>query len=213
MEKKIQRKFVREEAYLKIRNWILEGTLAPSTKLRDKELATQLGVSRTPIREALLRLEDEGLVQTKANSSTLVSPIDFQNAFYLYSIVWTLEKLALNQAFASITETHIQNMDLANEKFLKHMQTRNRLKALDADHDFHSIYIGLSKNKELEKILLEIKTKLRRLDLYYFDKIKNTALSYEEHKQIINALKQKDLNAALNAIENNWKNSFSRFEI
>ncbi|MCH9634686.1 MAG: HTH-type transcriptional repressor RspR [Chlamydiae bacterium] len=213
MEKKIQRKFVREEAYLKIRNWILDGTLAPGVKLRDKELAIELGVSRTPIREALLRLEDEGLVQTKPNSSTLVSSIDFHSAFHLYSIVWTLEKLALSQAFGAITETHIQNMEQANEKFLKQMQARNRLKALDADHDFHTIYVELSENKELEKVISEIKSKLKRLDLYYFDKIKNVTLSYDEHKQIINALKKKDLDAALNAVENNWKSSFSRFEI
>ena len=77
MEKKIQRKFVKEEAYTKIRNWILEGILKPGSKLKDKDLALQLGVSRTPIREALLRLEDEGFVQTKPNSSTLVSSVDF----------------------------------------------------------------------------------------------------------------------------------------
>ena len=91
MESKIQRTFVRQEAYAKLRDWILEGTLAPGAQLRDKELAEQLGVSRTPIREALLRLEGEGLVKTKPNCSTLVTPIDFQHAFHLYSIVWTLE--------------------------------------------------------------------------------------------------------------------------
>lgn len=72
MEGKIQRTFVRQEAYVKLRNWILDGTLSPGAQLRDKELAEQLGVSRTPIREALLRLEDEGLVKTKPNRSTLV---------------------------------------------------------------------------------------------------------------------------------------------
>jgi DNA-binding GntR family transcriptional regulator len=85
MQNKIQRTFVRQEAYVKLRNWILDGTLAPGEQLRDKELAKQLGVSRTPVREALLRLEDEGLVKTKPNSSTLVSSIDFHDAFHLYS--------------------------------------------------------------------------------------------------------------------------------
>jgi len=213
MEEKIKRTFVREEAYLKLRNWILEGTLAPGTLLRDKELALQLGVSRTPIREALLRLEDEGLVQTKPNRSTHVSTIDFHNAFHLYSIVWTLERLAHNQAFGSITDEHIQTMTEANERFLQNMKNRNRLAALDADNDFHSVYVKLSQNKELEKIISEIKHKLKRLDLYYFEKVKNAVLSYEEHLQIIEALKQKDLALAINAVEHNWKNSFSRFEI
>src|SRR5262245_93883 len=101
MESKIQRTSVRQEAYSKLRSWILDGTLPPGSQLRDKKLAEQLGVSRTPIREALLRLEDEGLVKTKPNSSTLVSSIDFHSAFHLYSIVWTLERLALSQAFGS----------------------------------------------------------------------------------------------------------------
>lgn len=213
MEGKIQRTFVRQEAYLKLRDWILEGTFAPGMQLRDKELAAQLGVSRTPIREALLRLEDEGLVQTKPNRSTLVSSIDFHNAFHLYSIVWTLERLALSQAFGSITDNHILMMNEANERFLQKMKARNRLAALDADYDFHSIYVKLAQNTELENIISSLKSKLKRLDLYYFEKIKDAALSYEEHKQIIVALRQRDLSLALSAVENNWRNSFSRFNM
>lgn len=213
MREKIQRTFVRQEAYVKLRNWILDGTLAPGLKLRDKELAGQLGVSRTPIREALLRLEDEGLVQTKPNRSTLVSSIDFHNAFHLYSIVWTLEQLALSQAFGSITEDHLQMMIEANERFLQNMKARNRLAALEADNDFHSVYVKLSKNTELDKVISEIKNKLKRLDLYYFEKVKDAALSYDEHLGIIEALKQKDLSQATAAVERNWKNSFSRFNI
>ncbi|HSX11829.1 MAG TPA: GntR family transcriptional regulator [Chlamydiales bacterium] len=213
MERKILRTFVREEAYLKLRDWILDGTLKPGVQLRDKALAEQLGVSRTPIREALLRLENEGLVKTKPNCSTLVSSIDFHNAFHLYSVVWTLESLALNQAFGAIRDEHIQAMVEANERFLQKMKTHDRLAALNADSDFHSIYIKLSDNKELETIISELKTKLRRLDLYYFDKIKDAALSYEEHRQIIEALRQKDLSRAVHAVEHNWKSSFSRFKL
>lgn len=213
MESKIQRTFVRQEAYVKLRNWILDGTLAPGSQLRDKELAEQLGVSRTPIREALLRLEDEGLIKTKPNSSTLVSAINFHNAFHLYSIVWTLECLALSQAFESMTDEHIKLMIDANERFLQKMESKDRLSALEADYDFHNIYIKLSQNHEIEKIISDIKAKLKRLDLYYFDKIKNAIFSYEEHKKIIEALTQRNLFLAMEAIENNWKNSFNRFEL
>lgn len=213
MESKLQRTFIRQEAYVKLRHWILDGTLAPGAQLRDKALAEQLGVSRTPIREALLRLEDEGLVQTKPNSSTRVSSIDFHSAFHLYSIVWTLERLALSQAFGSMTDAHIQAMTHANERFLQKMHAKERLAALEADYDFHNVYIKLSQNQELEKIIYEIKAKLKRLDLYYFDKIKNANLSYDEHKKIIEALTQKNLPLAMEAVENNWKNSFNRFEL
>ena len=56
----------------------------------------------------------------------------------------------------------------ANERFLQKMKARDRLSALQADHDFHSVYVTLSQNTELEKIISEIKNKLKRLDLYYF---------------------------------------------
>lgn len=212
METKIQRVFVRQEAYLKLRSAILDGTLSPGSQLKDKELAAQLGVSRTPIREALLRLEDEGLVQTKPNRSTRVSSIDFHSAFHLYSILWTLERLTLSQAFGSITDGHIQEMIAANERFLQTMKAKDRWAALEADDAFHSVYVKMSANEEAAKIIAGIKTKLKRLDLYYFDKVKNAALSYEEHKQIIEALEQKDLPLAMDAVERNWKNSFQRFE-
>ncbi len=213
MKVKIERTFVRHEAYLKLRDWILEGTFPPGMKLRDKDLAEGLGVSRTPVREALLRLEDEGLVQTKPNRSTHVTPIDFHNASHLYSIVWALEELALSQAFGSITEKHLQVMAEANERFLKKLKARDRMAALQADIDFHSVYIKLAQNQELEQIISEIKYKLKRLDLYYFDKIQDAALSYDEHRKIIEALRKKNLPQAMSAVECNWKNSFSRFKV
>lgn len=210
MQEKLQRTFVRDEAYIKLRRWIINGTLKAGSKLKDKELAEQLGVSRTPIREALLRLEDEGFVQSKPNSSTNVSPIDLENSVQLYNIVCSLENLALTQSFAVFTEEHIKAMEESNKRLLKHLNNKDFESAIMADNDFHFVYIKLSKNKELEKILFEIKQKLNRLVLYYFEKIENAHLSYEEHEKIIAAIRKKDLSAALSAIEHNWKASFLR---
>jgi len=211
-QEKLQRTFVREEAYNVLRDWIVKGKLEPGQKLRDKDLAEQLGVSRTPIREALLRLEDEGFVQTKPNSSTLVCPIDFHNTINLYSIVWSLEGLALRQSFERITQAHIDLMAQANEKMGKALKAHDPFLAVEADTEFHSIYIHLSQNNELCEILSGIKQKLKRLELYYFENMKDGTHSYEEHSRIIEALKQKDLPLALDAIEQNWKNSFARMQ-
>jgi DNA-binding GntR family transcriptional regulator len=101
-------------------------------------------------------------------------------------------------------------MEEANKRLSKHLKSKDLEQALMADTDFHAVYIKLSNNKELEKILAEIKQKLNRLELYYFDQAKNSHLSYEEHEQIISALRKRDLPAALNAVEHNWKASFAR---
>jgi DNA-binding GntR family transcriptional regulator len=211
-KEKLHRTFVREEAYFVLRDQIIEGKLPSGQKLRDKDLAEQLGVSRTPIREALLRLEEEGFVQTKPNCSTIVSPIDFHNASNLYSIIWTLESLALRQAFERLTSNHIDLMQQANEQLLQALQSNNPVLAVDSDSNFHFVYIQLSQNSELCHILSGIKQKLKRLELHYFEKAKDLHLSYEEHVNIIEALKQKDLLQALHAIESNWKASFSRMQ-
>lgn len=209
---KIQRTFVRDEAYLMIRDMIVEGKLEPGRKLRDKDLADELGVSRTPVREALLRLENEGLVHTKANSSTQVAPLDSQDAFHLYSIVWTLESLALEQGFLHFQNEDVEKMVEANEAMLKAMEEHDNLGAVQADTAFHDVIIQLAQNPELSQIVATLKQKLKRIDLYYFEKKVDGQQSYKEHKKIIAALKRKDFSEATKALQNNWKESFSRIK-
>jgi len=208
----LERTSVREKAYILLRNWIVKGKLAPNQKLKDKELADKLGVSRTPIREALLRLEDEGLVQTKPSNSTQVTPIDFHNALNLYSIVWTLEGLALRQAFDVLTEENIQAMKAANEKFLQALQNNEPFLAVEADNDFHSVYLLASKNLDLCQMLSVVKQKISRLKIYYFNEVKDSFLSYQEHHAIIEALQKRNFLMALEAVEHNWKASHLRIQ-
>lgn len=207
---KLQRTFVREEAYSVLLNWIVEGKLEPQQKLRDKDLAVQLGVSRTPIREALLRLECEGFVQTKPNCSTIVCPIDLHDALNLYSIVWSLENLALRQAFEKMSAEDIEQMIEANERLLQALESNDCALAVKSDNDFHRVYLQLSANSELCQILSGVKQKLKRLELYYFTRIMDKQRSYQEHLRIIEALQKKDLFQTLNSLEANWKASFSR---
>jgi DNA-binding GntR family transcriptional regulator len=208
----LKRTFVREEAYLLLKDWIVKGKLQPNQKLRDKELAEQLGVSRTPIREALLRLEEEGLVETKPNSATLVSPIDFHNAPNLYSIVWTLEGLAVKQSFELMTEKHLDQMIEANERLFRALTVGNPILAIEADNDFHSIYIQLSKNQDLSQMISLAKQKINRLKLFYFNEVKETLSSYNEHLTIIKAIQEKNLLLALDAVESNWMASCLRIQ-
>ena len=73
---KISRTLARDDAYNKLRGWIIDGTLKPEEVLHDQHIAALLGVSRTPVREALRRLEDEGLVETALNRWTRVAALD-----------------------------------------------------------------------------------------------------------------------------------------
>ncbi|CAH0168748.1 GntR family transcriptional regulator [Peribacillus simplex] len=209
---KIKRTSVREEAYMILRDWIVQGILKPGQQLRDKELAEQLGVSRTPIREALLRLEDEGFVETKPSRSTIVSPIQLEGVLNIYSIVWTLEKLAMEQAFDFIEEKHLIEMEAINHEVKKAIDEGNQIVAVQKDDDFHSIYINLSTNDELKRILLGLKQKLIRMELFYFNQVSDVHFSVDEHDQIIQALRNGNLTMVLKVIEKNWKASYYRIQ-
>ena len=92
----IKRTFVKDEAYHILHDQIINGELKPYTQLKISDLSIELGISRTPIREAILRLENEGLVVSKANKWTMVAPIKVDSLKDIYEIVCELESYALS---------------------------------------------------------------------------------------------------------------------
>lgn len=208
-ETKLKRTFMKDEAYNQLRMWIITGKLQPGTKLRDQDLSDTLGISRTPIREALLRLENDGLVVTKANRWTLVSPLDLKEADDIYSIVWTLESLALEQAFPNITSKDIKDLEKLNENLNDMLKSGEQIEIIQADNEFHSKILQLSNNKELPKLLSTLKLRIQRIEMHYFREVNKNA-SYVEHSDLIDLIKNKELALAKQSIRANWKNSLDR---
>lgn len=212
-EPKLKRTFMKDEAYNELRKWIITGKLQPGTKLRDQDLSDTLGISRTPIREALLKLENDGLVITKANRWTLVSPLDLKEAENVYSIVWTLESLAMEQAFPNISPKDIEELEKYNENLNKTVKSGSQFDKIQADNDFHNKIILLSNNTELPKLLSGLKMRIQRIEMHYFSKIDKMRASYSEHQQIIDLIKKQELSLAVNALKNNWKNSLDHIRM
>lgn len=209
---KIKRSFVKNEVYVRLRDWIVEGTLKPGEVIRDLELAKQLGVSRTPVREALLKLADENFVEMKPNRSTKVKEIRFEEAYSLYSIIWTLEKLALVQGSKHLEKVQIEKMMTYNKKLGQAIKNNEAVKANTYDSAFHDVIIHSSQNYQLIKILTGLKQNLKRIELFYFTKIDHLITSCEEHDKIIMYIIQKDESQACSMIEQNWKNGWYNIE-
>ena len=209
---KLERPLIRDEVYATLQNWIVDGTLKPYEKVRDKELAEALGVSRTPVREALQRLEEEGLVQTAANRWTRVSPVDVTQAGRIYPIIWSLESLAISLARDRIGDAELKEMVEANLRLERALEAKNGVEASKADRDFHRALVRQCSNAELKKILQELKVKLRRLEVAYFRGCIVADRSAVEHKDIISALETNDYELAAEAVKTNWKESLKRIE-
>ncbi len=204
------RTFIRDNVYTSLRGWIVDGVLEPGEKLKDKELAAQMGVSRTPIREALRRLEDEGLVETAANRWTRVALATLQDAEEIYPIIQKLEELALTLAFPKISTQHIQRMQIANNELKAALKSNSPHAAMLADSTFHKTLTDVASNAELSNILEQLKAKYQRIELAYFSKANLLLASFEEHQILTSALKNKDFDAANQALINNWQTSIER---
>src|SRR5256886_15445952 len=121
-ETRINRSLARDEAYERIRDWIIDGTLRPDEILRDQQIAQSLGISRTPVREALRRLEDEGFVETALNRWTRVAALDLRKAMEIYNVIEALEVFALERA--RLTAHDLASMTDANNAMRASLQAR-----------------------------------------------------------------------------------------
>ena len=201
---------MRDEVYETLLGWIMKGDLLPGEKLLDKELAESLGVSRTPVREALRRLEDKGHVEASASRWTRVADISISEAAMIYPVIGALEELAVSLAMPNLTDNDFAEMEQANADLKAAIQARDPEKSSKADVRFHNVIIKKSENHHLVNILDDLKIRHRRLEIVYFKKSVSALTSVQEHKQIMKALKAKNLDKAVELIRLNYRNSLQR---
>lgn len=206
----VQRQLLSEEVYNLLREWIITGVLAPGEKVRDSELSQRLGISRTPIREALRRLKDENLIETEANRWTRVAPVDFRDAERVYPIVWSLESLAISIASSALTPAEVEGMHRANSEMQEAMRVADFPRASNADVEFHRIIVEASENMVLVKVWSEMQTKLRRHEHAYFGGGLIIPPSHAEHTALLSALDDQDYKTAAAAILQDWKGSLKK---
>jgi DNA-binding GntR family transcriptional regulator len=207
-EIRLTRSLARDEAYEDIRDWIIDGTLRPGELLRDQQIAQSLGVSRTPVREALRRLEDEGFVETALNRWTRVAPLDLRKAMEMYEVIEAMEIFALERA--ELTPQDLANMAAANDTMRTSIERKKAAAALCADESFHGIWMARSQNSELWVLVAQLKAKMRRVELAYWDRAAQTEKSVREHAAILRALRKGSRREAIAALKQNWEGSMQR---
>ncbi len=211
--KKIDRPSMRDTVYNNLLDWIVEGVLQPGEKVVDKELAAHMGVSRTPVREALRRLEDKSLIESSANRWTRIAKIPPEEPEMIYPIIWTLETLALSAAIHSIQPEDLLQMKQVNKQLETALEKGDPVAASKADAEFHDVFIQRSLNTHLIKILHDLKIRYRRLEVIFFDASDHDRSSIKEHDILMSALKNKDLAQAEKTIRSNWKKSLDRLTL
>jgi len=200
----VPRSLLREDAYRAIRDAIVDGTLAPGERLNDADLVKWLGVSRTPVREALTRLEQAGLVQTKPGRYTRVSPLDVRAVRDAQSVTAAMHELAIREAMPNLSAPELDAMREANERFDGALRRNDPHAALAADDDFHSVPVTACANHAIQAVLEQFTPVLRRLERVRFSSLSGRG-SVAQHDRIIALCEAGDTEAAVAATRANWQ--------
>src|SRR4026209_359937 len=152
-DQQIERLLLSDQAYAILRAAIIDGTLAPGERLRDAELVLRLGLSRTPIREALARLQEDGLGEAEPHRHPRVAPLDRRDARDAYPIVAALHALAAEHGVRHLTGQDMRTMRSQNPRFAKAIAAADVDEAMTADDAFHGVLIEASVNPAIAATL------------------------------------------------------------
>lgn len=197
---------LRDVVFNTLRQAILTGELKPGERLMELHLANRLGVSRTPIREAIRMLELEGLVTMIPRKGAEVSRISKQDISDVLEVRGALDALAVQLACKRITEEEITLLEEAAEAFVKAVHTGDLTAVAQADVVFHDRISASSKNKRLIQMVNNLAERVYRYRVEYLKDTKNHENLIREHKEILNSIKSRDTQRALDAIVTHVRN-------
>lgn len=207
----VESPLLRDLAYQRLRTAILSGALAPGDPVRIDELADQLALSRTPVREALARLRDEGLVHTRPRSGTRVSPLRLDEARQALAVISAMHELAVRSAVAMLEERHLKQLAQAAQRFEEAVKAGDHERAIDADDEFHGVFVSAAGNGPLRETIVRFMPLLRRAEALRFGTLPGRR-SFAAHRRILAAARRGDPEAAAQATRINWASLTEQIE-
>lgn len=203
----VRRTLLKDSAFEAIREAIVRGDLAPGTAVRDADLAAQLGLSRAPVRDALARLADDGLVETKPQSYTRVTPLVPREVRDAAAVVRLMHELAARTAIPLLTGDHIEAMRQANGRFASATESRDIDAAMIADDDLHGVLVRVSGNNAAAATIERYTPLIRRLERRQFGTgtAGSARRSVELHDLLIDACAARDSDAAARVTADIWR--------
>lgn len=197
---------LRDVVFQTLRAAILKGELKPGERLMELQLAAKLGVSRTPIREAIRMLEQEGLAVTIPRKGAEVAKMTEKDMEDVLQIRRSLEDLAVRLSCDKISTMELQELRVAMEDFEEKTKTDQVVEIAKADVKFHEILYKASDNPKLLVLLNNLREQMYRYRVEYLkDRTMHPRL-IEEHHKMYEALKAKDKEKAAHYVEQHLHN-------
>jgi DNA-binding GntR family transcriptional regulator len=192
----MSKKDLTARVYQEVRSRILNFRYHPGFKFSDEEIATEIGSSRTPVREALNRLAEQGLVDARPNKGFWVKTFSKKEVEDLYVLRDALEGLAISLTIKNLDAKKSEALKKLLESYPKLMEGRELSRLNDADEKFHDLIALYSGNSALYDTLKNLSGKIRIIRRY--DHLRPTSFkeTYEEHWQVLNHMLNGELSRA-----------------
>jgi DNA-binding GntR family transcriptional regulator len=175
---------LREIVYEELRNLILTGKIKPGTRMMEIELAEDMGVSRTPIREAIRKLEKEGLVVIEPRKGAYASEVSVKDMEDILEVRANLEGLAAYLAAERMTEAEKKALEEVKIKFREAVNEGNMADMISYDTKFHHMIVEASRNNHLIHMVEQLQELVLRFRYIYYKDFKRAEDMIPEHKQI-----------------------------
>ena len=197
---------LRDVVFQTLRQAILRGELQPGERLMEIKLADKLGVSRTPVREAIRKLELEGLVLMIPRRGAEVAEITEKSLRDVLEVRGALEDLAMDLACDRITAEDIEKMKEAASDFATALDSEDVTEIAEADVKFHDIIYFSTENQRLIQLLYNLREQMYRYRVEYLKRKEVHETLIKEHAHIISCLEMRDKKAAKVAISEHIDN-------
>ncbi len=187
-------KTLRDRIAQRIRASIIDGRITPGQRLAEPDLSLQLGVSRTPLREALLQLDSEGFVRVTPRRGAVVSALSHEDAHDTYQVKGVLEAFAARLACERMTAAELKQLRGIHDHMRRIAAARTKdVKAiLQSNAEFHQALSDASGNEKLAGYIRSLRSQALRYNYIYLSVLSHLATSMKEHDRILAALQKRD---------------------
>jgi DNA-binding GntR family transcriptional regulator len=188
-------------AYVIMRRAIIEMVLAPGSAVNERRICEELGISRTPLREALLKLHDEALVEIAPNTGTRVSRIDLETVFEGHLVRSALEMQMVRLAAQRMTPDAERELDFNLYQQQRLAADNDHRRFYEMDEDFHALITRIGASGRVWRIIHSAKAQLDRVRRLAFPLPDHLDCVLAEHEAIVAGLKDKNIDRALEAMD------------
>lgn len=187
---------LREIVFESLREAIINGILKPGERLMEIQLAEEMGVSRTPVREAIRKLELEGFVVMVPRKGAYVAGISLKDIADVFEVRAALESLAAGLAAERITDDELEALERSLVKVAESTEADDLNSLISADTDFHDILYRASRNERLVQIVSNLREQIQRFRMASLSHPGRMRVALEEHRKIVEAISERNVELA-----------------